>query len=161
MSQGAWGKSREAHGALPQVRVTLRGAFGPAFTELLASSLTLFEEEGRPPPPLARHRTRLFQRLQRGERAVLFGTLDAPLGHAQWAQSRNGLLLRELRLAPAVRRQGHGHGFLTWLQGTAPAQRITVQVLESNPSALAFWQAEAARLANLKVEVLALGGPLG
>lgn len=161
MSQGPWGKSREAPVTLPRVRVTLRGDFRLAFAALLASSRTLFEEEGEPLPPPARHRARLFERLGRGEDAVLFGTVDAPLGHAQWARSRDGLLLRELRFAPALRRQGQGHGFLTWLQSTAPEQRITVHVLESNPAALAFWQAQAARLPQLCLEILALRRPLG
>jgi len=161
LSQGPWGKSREGHGTLPQVAVTLRGAFRPAFAALLASSLTLFEEEGRPPPPETRHRRRLFQRLERGEKAVLFGAVAAPLGHAQWAENGDGLLLRELRLAREIRRQGHGHGFLLWLQSTAPEARISVQVLESNRAALAFWEVEAARHPGLTVEVLALARPLG
>jgi hypothetical protein len=36
-----------------------------------------------------------------------------------------------------------------------------VQVLESNPGALAFWQAQAARLPQLCLEILALRRPLG
>lgn len=157
LSQGPWGKSREHGAGLALTPVQLRGAFRDSFAALLDSSLALLEDEGRPawgPGAIAAQRQRLFRRLQQGEQAVLLGNGPAFAGHAQWAEAGSTLRLRELRIAPARRREGLGAAFLSWLLNTYPAVPIHVQVLAPNQAGRAFWRAAAQRNRALRVEVV-------
>ena len=156
MSQGPWGKSREQVAGLALTPVQLRGAFRDPFTALVGSSLALLEDEGRPardPGAIAAQRRRLFRRLQQGEHAVLLGTGPSFAGHAQWAEAGGALRLRELRIAPARRREGLGAAFLSWLLAAYPGRPVNVQVLAPNKTGRAFWSAEAKRHPALRVEV--------
>lgn len=163
MSQGPWGKSREQVAGLALTPVQLRGAFRDPFTALVGSSLALLEDEGRPardPGAIAAQRRRLFRRLQEGEHAVLLGTGPSFAGHAQWAAAGGVLRLRELRIAPARRREGLGSALLRWLLTTYPEMPIHVQVLAPNQAGGAFWSAEAKRHPALRVEVVESTPPL-
>ena len=164
MSQGPWGKSRESIAGLTLMPVRLRGAFRAPFAALLASSLALLEEEGRPahrPGAASAQRQRLFHRLQRGEHAVLFGAQAPPAGHAQWAEEAGMLRLRELRIAPGRRREGLGAAFLSALVNAYPGAPVHVQVLAPNLAGRAFWAAQAQRHPALRVEVVESMPPLG
>ena len=163
MSQGPWGKSREQVAGLALTPVQLRGAFRDPFTALVGSSLALLEDEGRPardPGAIAAQRRRLFQRLQEGEHAVLLGTGPSYAGHAQWAAAGGALRLRELRIAPARRREGLGAAFLSWLLAAYPGSPVNVQVLAPNQTGRAFWSAGAKRHPALRVEVVESTPPL-
>lgn len=163
MSQGPWGKSREQVAGLALTPVQLRGAFRDPFTALVGSSLALLEDEGRPardPGAIAAQRRRLFRRLQEGEHAVLLGTSPSFAGHAQWAEAGEALRLRELRIAPARRREGLGAAFLSWLLAAYPGRPVNVQVLAPNKTGRAFWSAEAKRHPALRVEVVESTPPL-
>jgi hypothetical protein len=163
LSQGPWGKSREQVAGLALTPVQLRGAFRDPFTALVGSSLALLEDEGRPardPRAIAAQRRRLFRRLQEGEHAVLLGTGPSFAGHAQWAAAGGALRLRELRIAPARRREGLGAAFLRWLLAAYPGRPVNVQVLAPNKTGRAFWSAEAKRHPALRVEVVESTPPL-
>lgn len=164
MSQGPWGKSREHGAGLALTPVQLRGAFRVPFAALVDSSLALLEDEGRPARDaraIAAQRQRLFRRLELGEQAVLLGTGPPFAGHAQWAKAGSMLQLRELRIAPARRREGLGAAFLSWLLATYPGMPVHVQVLAPNRTGRAFWTAEARRHPALHVEVVESAPPLG
>ncbi len=163
MSQGPWGKSREQVAGLALTPVQLRGAFRDPFAALVDSSLALLEDEGRPardPGAIAAQRQRLFRRLQQGEQAVLLGTGPSFAGHAQWAAAGTTLRLRELRIAPARRREGLGTAFLSWLLAVYPGMPLHVQVLAPNLAGHAFWRTEAKRHPALRVEVVESTPPL-
>ena len=163
MSQGPWGKSREQVAGLALTPVQLRGAFRDPFAALVGSSLALLEDEGRPardPGAIAAQRRRLFRRLQQGEHAVLLGTGPSFAGHAQWAEAGGALRLRELRIAPARRREGLGAAFLRWLLAAYPGRPVNVQVLAPNKTGRAFWSTEAKRHPALRVEVVESTQPL-
>lgn len=164
MSQGPWGKSRERIAGLALTPVQLRGAFQIPFRALVDSSLALLEEEGRPardPRAAGAQRQRLFRRLQRGEHAVLFGAEAPHAGHAQWAEEGLALRLRELRIAPARRREGLAAAFLTGLLNAYPGAPVHVQVLAPNRAGRAFWAVQAQRHPALRVEVVESMPPLG
>jgi GNAT superfamily N-acetyltransferase len=163
LSQGPWGKSREQIAGLALTPVQLRGAFRDPFAALVDSSLALLEDEGRPardPRAIAAQRQRLFRRLQEGEHAMLLGTAPPYAGHAQWAAAGGVLRLRELRIAPARRREGLGSAFLRWLLTTYPGMPIHVQVLAPNQAGGAFWKAEALRHPALRLAVVESATPL-
>jgi hypothetical protein len=164
LSQGPWGKSREHNAGLALTPVQLHGAFRGPFSALVDSSLALLQDEGRPARDaraIAAQRQRLFRRLQQGEQAVLLGTGPSFAGHAQWAAVGSMLQLRELRIAPARRREGLGAAFLCWLLKTYPGMPVHVQVLAPNRTGRAFWAAEARRHPALCVEVVESTPPLG
>jgi len=163
LSQGPWGKSREHIAGLALTPVQLRGAFRDPFAALVDSSLALLEDEGRPardPAAIATQRQRLFRRLQEGEHAMLLGAAPSFAGHAQWSAAGSTLRLRELRIAPAQRREGLGAAFLSWLLAAYPGMPVHVQVLAPNQAGRAFWKAEAMRHPALRVEVVESTPPL-
>ena len=136
---------------------------------IVEQSRALFEEEGAPPPPLRRHRTALFRRLERGHRALLWCSSgsqgpsptgprggrahgDAPLAFAflRPAPAR----IEQFRVAPGARRQGVGRAFVDAilreaLPGTDP---VTVAVLTDNAAALAFWRRLARACPRLRID---------
>jgi hypothetical protein len=70
------------------------------------------------------------------------------------------LQLRELRIAPARRREGLGAAFLSWLLKTYPGMSVHVPVLAPNRTGSAFCAAEARRNPALCVEVVESTQPL-
>jgi GNAT superfamily N-acetyltransferase len=164
LSQGPWGKSREHIAGLAFTPVQLRGAFRGPFAALVNSSLALLEDEGRPAREagaIAAQRQRLFRRLQQGEHAVLLGTGPSFAGHAQWVKEGPALRLRELRIAPARRREGLGAALLSWLLQTYPNMPVHVQVLAPNRAGHAFWEAQRHLHPQLCLEVVESAPPLG
>ena len=91
---------------------------------------------------------------------MLLGAAPSFAGHAQWSAAASMLRLRELRIAPARRREGLGAAFLSWLLAAYPGMPVHVQVLAPNQAGRAFWKAEAMRHSALRVEVVESTPPL-
>lgn len=91
---------------------------------------------------------------------MLLGAAPPFAGHAQWAVAGSTLRLRELRIAPAQRREGLGAAFLSWLLTTYPGMPVHLQVLAPNEAGRAFWKAEAMRHPALRIEVVESTPPL-
>jgi len=76
-------------------------------------------------------------------RAVLFEEGSQTVGYALFRSDEEGVHLRQFFIVRELRRHGYGReGVRMLLEEVWPkGNRVTVEVLDQNGSALAFWQA--------------------
>jgi ribosomal protein S18 acetylase RimI-like enzyme len=123
--------------------VKLRPATAADLPRLAAWNRELIEDEGADTKlDLAGLEARMRRWLAGDYRAVIFERDGGPVGYALHRRDEDGVFLRQLFVARALRRRGFGREAVRLLLADLPrGARVSLQVLEHNAVGLAFWRA--------------------
>ena len=116
----------------------------------------LIRDEGhRNPMTVTQLADRMKQWLQGEYRAVLFST-DAPVAYALFSRKTDPLYLRQLFVRRDCRRTGVGRAAMAILREQIWPKdvRLTVEVLCTNQTAVAFWRSVGYRDYSLQLEIV-------